>query len=96
MIAYADDLAIHGVPIGHDILYKRMTTALKKMETKAMQLGLKFPPDKCEALWYRRNEPDLIFKIAEENIPWRASVKYLIIDKRLNFRKQLDYIRQKN
>ena len=27
MIAYADDLAIHGDPIGDEILYKQMTTA---------------------------------------------------------------------
>ena len=97
MIAYADDLAIHGGPIGYDILYKQVTTALKKIETKAIQLGLKFSPDKCEALWYRSNDPDWNFKIAGEKIPWRASVKYLgvIIDKRLNFRKQVDYKRQK-
>ena len=30
-IAYADDLEIHGGPIGDDILYKQMTTALKKI-----------------------------------------------------------------
>ena len=98
MIAYADDLVIHGGPIRHDILYKQMTSALKKIETKAMQLCLKFSPDKCEALWYRSNGPDWNFKIAGEKIPWRASVKNLgvIIDKRLNFRKQADYIRQKN
>ena len=42
MIVYADDMAIHGGPIGEDILYEQMTTALKKIETKAMQLGLKF------------------------------------------------------
>ena len=89
-----------------------MTTALKKIESKAIQLGLKFSPEKCEALWYRSNDPDWNFKIAGEKIagekiaggkiagekiPWRASVKYLgvIIDKRLNFRKQVDYIRQK-
>ena len=47
MICYADDLAVHGAPIGHDILYKQMTTALKKIETKAMH--------SCEALWYRSN-----------------------------------------
>ena len=64
MIAYADDLAIHGCSIGEDILYKQMTTALKKIETKAMQLGLNFSPDKCEALWYRSNDPDWNFKIA--------------------------------
>ena len=82
MIAYADDLAIHGGPIREDILYKQMTTALKMMETKAMQLGLKFSPDKCEALLCRSNHPDWNFKIAGEEIPWRASVKYLgvIID----------------
>ena len=51
MIAYADDPVIHGGPVGHDILYKQMTTALKKIETKAMQLGLKFSPEKCKALW---------------------------------------------
>ena len=97
MIAYPDDLAIHGSPIGHDILNKQMTTALKNMETKAMQLSIKFSPDRCEALWYRSNDPDWNFKIAGEEIPWRASVKYLgfIIHKRLNFRKQVDYIRQK-
>ena len=97
MISYADDLAIHGGPIRHDILYKQMTTAQKKIETKAMQLDLKFNPDKCEALWYGSNDPDWNFKIAGEKIPWRASVmKYLgvIIDKTLNFRKQVDYIRQ--
>ena len=76
-----------------------MITALKKIEHKEMQLGLKFSPDKCEAICYRSNDPDRNFKIAGEKIPyiWPASVKYLgvIIDKRLNFRKQVDYIRQK-
>ena len=97
MIAYADDLAIHAGSIGEDKIYEQMTNALKKIETKAVQLGLKFSPDKCEALWYRSNNPDWNFKIAGERIPWRASVKYLgvIIDKRLNFRKQVDYVRQK-
>ena len=42
MIAYADDLAIHGGSIGEDKIYEQMTTALKKIETKAIQLGLKF------------------------------------------------------
>ena len=95
MIAYADDLSIHGGPIGDGILYNQITTALKKIETKAMQLGLKFSTDKCEVIWYRSNDPDWNFKIAGEKIPWRASVKYLgaIIDKTLNFRKQVDYIR---
>ena len=64
IIAYAEELAIHGGSIGHDILYKQMTTALKKIDTKSMQIGLKFSPDKCEALWYRRNDPDWNFKIA--------------------------------
>ena len=77
MIAYTDNLAIHGGPIGGDILYKQMTTALKKIETKAIQLGLKFSPDKCEAIWYRSNEPDWNFKIAGEGIPWRTLIKYL-------------------
>ena len=58
IIAYTDDLAIHGRPIGGDILYKQLTTTLKKIETKAMQLGLKFSPDKCEGIWYRSNDPD--------------------------------------
>ena len=89
MIAYADDLAIHGGSIGEDNIYEQMTTALKKIESKAIQLGLKFSPDKCEALWYRSINPDWNFKIAGEKIPWRASVKYLgvIIDKQINFRK---------
>ena len=69
MIVYADDLAIHGGSIGEDIFYKQMTTALKKIETKIMQLGLKFSPDKCEALWHRRNDPDWHFKITGEEIP---------------------------
>ena len=86
-----------GGPIGDDILYKQMTIALKKIETKAIQLGLKFSPDKFEAIWYRSNHPDWNFKIVGEKIPWRATVKYLgvIIDKRLNFRKQVNYIIQK-
>ena len=73
MIAYAYDLAIYGGPIGDDILYKEITTALKKIESKAMQLCLKFSPDKCEVIWYRSNDPDWNFKIAGEKIPWRAS-----------------------
>ena len=97
MTAYADDLAIHGGPIGADTVYEQMTTALKKIETKAMQLGLKFSPEKCEALWYRSVDPDWNFKIVGVRIPWRALVKYLgvIIDKRPNFRQQVDYVRQK-
>ena len=61
-----------------------------------MQLGLKFSPDKCEAIWYRSNDPDWNSKIAGKEIQWRATVKYLgvIIDQRLNFNKQVDYIRQ--
>ena len=46
IIAYADDLAIHGCSIGEDNIYEQMTTALKKIETKAIQLGLKLSPDK--------------------------------------------------
>ena len=42
MIAYADDLAIHAGSIGEDKIYEQMTNALKKIETKAVQLGLKF------------------------------------------------------
>ena len=96
IIAYANDLAIHGGPIVDGILYKEMTTALK-IETKAMQLGLKFSPAKCDAICYNRsNDPNWNFKIAEEEITWRTSVKYLgvIIDKGLNFRTQVDYVRR--
>ena len=69
MIAYADDLEIHGGLVGDDILYTQMTTALKKIETKAMQLCLKFSLDKYVAIWYRSNNPNCTFKIAGENIP---------------------------
>ena len=63
-----------------------MTTSLKKIETKAMQLGLKFSPEKCEALWYISNDLDWNFKIPGEKKTWRASVKYfgVIIDKILH------------
>ena len=37
MIAYADELAIHGGSIGEDKINEPMTTALKKIETKAIQ-----------------------------------------------------------
>ena len=85
-----------GVPSERTV-YEQMTTALKKIEIKAMQLGLKLSSEKCEALWYRSVDPDWNFKIAGVRIPWRTSVKYLgvIIDKRLNFGKQVDYVRQK-
>ena len=97
MIAYADDLAIHGGPHQRGHIIQTNDYCTKKIETKAMQLCLKFYPGKCEALWYRSNDPDWNYKIAGEDIPWRVSVKYLevIIDKRLNFMKQVDYIRQK-
>ena len=86
MTAYAADLAIHGGPIGEDTVCEQMTTALKKIETKAMQLGFKFSHEKCEALSYRSVNSDWNFKIAGVRIPWRASVKYLgvLIDIRLN------------
>ena len=85
-----------GAP-SEDILYKQMTRALKKIETKALKLCLKFSPDKCEALWYRSNDLDWNFKIAGEEIPWQASVKCLgvIIDERLYFSKQSRLNRQK-
>ena len=97
MTAYADDLAVHWRSIGEDFVYKQMTTALKMIEAEAVHLGLKFSTEKCEALWYRSVDPDWNFKIAGARIPWRPSVKYLgvIIDKRLNFKKQVDYVRQK-
>ena len=76
-------------------MYTQMTTALKKIETEAVHLGLKFSPEKCEALWYRCGDPDWNFKIAGARIPWRPSVLGVIIDKRLNFKRQVDYVRQK-
>ena len=45
MIVYADDLAIHEGSIGEDKVYKQMSTAQKKIEIKAMQLGLKLSPE---------------------------------------------------
>ena len=69
MIAYADDLATHGGSIEEDDIYEQMTTALKKIERKAIQLGLKFSPDKCETLWYISINPDWNFKIAGVKIP---------------------------
>ena len=73
-----------------------MATALKNIETKVMQLGLKLK-FKLKTNVRPRNDTDWNFKIAGEEISWRASVKYLgvIIDKKLNIRKQIDYIRQK-
>ena len=90
MVAYADHLSIHGGSIGDDILYKQMPTALKNTETKAMQLGLKFYPEKCGAIWFRSNDPYCNFRIDGEKFPWREPIKYLgvIIDKIQNFRKQ--------
>ena len=74
IIAHTDDMAIHGGPIGNNILYKQMTTALKKIKTKAMQLGLKFSRAKCEAIvWYSSNDPHWKLKIAEEEIPGHRS-----------------------
>ena len=66
MTAYADDLAVHGSSIGEDFVYTQMTTALKNIETEAVHLGLKFSPEKCEALWYRCGDPYWNFKIAEQ------------------------------
>ena len=44
IIVYADDLAINGDPIGHNILFKQMTTALNKIETKANSTRPQVPP----------------------------------------------------
>ena len=77
MIAYADDLAIHGGHVGDTILYNQMTTALKKIEKKATQLGLKFSSAKCETIRSKWNTPDWHFKIVGEEIPWRELIKCL-------------------
>ena len=69
MIAYADDLVI---PVGYAILSIQMATALKNIENKATQVGLKFSPSKYEATWYRNNNTDRHLEIAGEEIPWRT------------------------
>ena len=97
MIAYAEGIAISISNMGEHEVYQRMTTALEIIEFEAARLGLKFSPNKCEAIWYRSKNPEWHFRIAGEDIPWKSSVTYLEVkfDKGLNFRKQVDYIRQK-
>ena len=62
-----------------------------------MQLGLKFSPDKCEALWYRSNDPDWNLKILRKySISSISKIPRGHQRQKLNFRKQIDYIRQIN
>ena len=97
LTAYADDLVLYGSGDSEDTIWDKMTTALGRLETKATQLGLNFSPTKCEAMWFRANNPTWHFRIGGQIIPWKSVVKYLgvMVDKRLTFRQQADYVKQK-
>ena len=69
MIAYADDIAINICNMG-ELNYTKMTTALEIIGYEAACLGLKFSPSKYEAIWYRSKNPECLFRISGEVIPW--------------------------
>ena len=65
MIAYADDIAINICNMG-ELNYTKMTTALERIGYEAARLGQKF----YEAIWYRSKNPESLFRISGEVIPW--------------------------
>ena len=55
-----------------DYLTSRTGAVHFQGKTSKVNLGLKFSPEKCEALWYRSVDPGWNFKIAGARIPMAA------------------------
>ena len=93
MITYADDLAIHGVAIGDNILYKQITTVQKKIETKAMQLGLKLSQTSVRPYGIEATTQTGISRSLEKRShgEHQSNTSWVIMDKRLNLRNDGPY-----
>ena len=87
LTAYADHLALHGISRNEDSLWRKMTSALRRIEHMVSTLGLKFAPEKTEAIYFRFADPSWTFNINRQLIRWFRKVRYLgvIVDKQLTF-----------
>ena len=97
LTAYADDLALHGISRNEDSLWRKMTSALRRIEHMVSTLGLKFAPEKTEAVYFRFADPSWTFNINRQPIRWSKEVRYLgvIVDKQLTFASHAKYARSR-
>ena len=97
LTAYADDLAVHGISRNEDSLWRKMTSALRRIEHMVSTLGLKFAPEKTEAVYFRFADPSWTFNINRQPIRWSKEVRYLgvIVDQQLTFASHAKYARSR-
>ena len=97
LTAYADDLALHGISRNEDSLWRKMTSALRRIEHMVSTLCLKFVPEKTEAIYFRFADQSWTFNINRQPNRWFREVRYLgvIVDKQLTFASHTKYARSR-
>ena len=97
LTAYADDLALHGISRNEDSVWRKMTSAHRRIEHVVSTLGLKFAPEKTEAIYFRFADTSWPFNINRQPIRWFREVRYLgvIVDKQLTFASDAKYARSR-
>ena len=95
LTAYADDLALHGISRNDDSLWRKMTSALRRIEHMVSTLGLKFASEKTEAIYFRFADTSWTFNINRQPIRRFREARYLgvIVDKQLTFASDAKYAR---
>lgn len=97
---YADDLAIYTCSSSRKIIARRLEFGLQKLRNFYSKWKIKINDSKTETIMFsRRSKAAMPSRIVMngEAIPWARSVKYLglHLDSRLNWKRQLENIRQK-
>ena len=90
---YADDLLVISRGINK---VAKMQRALKLIDDKAMELGLKINANKTKAMSIRGTNPIQQLTIGQHPIEWVDTYKYLgvYIDKHLTYNQQVTYLRE--
>ena len=78
LTAYADDLVLHGIYSHEDSLWRKMTSAFRRIEHKVFTLGLEFAPENTEAIYFRFADPGLTFNFNRQPIRWFKEVNTLM------------------
>ena len=68
LTAYADDLALHGISMNENSLWRKMTSALRRIEHMISTLGLKFASEKTEAVYFWFADPSWTFNMNRQPI----------------------------
>jgi len=97
VFCYADDLVIVSSDPILDTAHSNLQSVLNRIESLSATLCLKVSLIKSKAMYFHRKDPSFHLNILASNIPWVTHEKYLgiIIDKNLNFIKQIEYTRTK-